>query len=197
MDIKQLIWDEFCNRLNVAERSVPLFKTNAEGKVLHKLIGKDQRPVLIRSIECEETILTITDLLVSDWNSGIQQYDGMLYMMGWKQMGKFVPLYIGKTETIGKGDKNLSVNIKNLHKDKSKFARWGDNYAYHIGDLSACVLPGHLEQKKTRKYQTWADCLFVNGSQLKEPVFFWATAWRANDVGIWKEFGETSLAFLE
>ena len=74
----------------------------------------------------------------------------MLYMMGWKEVGKFVPLYIGKTETIGKGLGNLSANITNLHKDKSKFARWGDNYQYHIGDLSACVLDGHEESKKTQ-----------------------------------------------
>ena len=63
-----------------------------------------------------------------------------------------VPLYIGKTETIGKSN-NLSANIENLHRDKSKFARWGDNYAYHIGDLSAATLPGHPIEKMTNKYK--------------------------------------------
>lgn len=51
MGIKQLIWDEFSNRLNVAVRSVPLFNTDTERKVLGKSIGKDQRPVHIRSID--------------------------------------------------------------------------------------------------------------------------------------------------
>ena len=85
----------------------------------------------------------------------------------------FVPLYIGKTETFGKGDRNLSANVRNLKSDRSKFARWGDNYAYHIGDLSSCVLPDHSETKRTAKYQAWADTLFVPGTlRLKRPVYF-------------------------
>jgi hypothetical protein len=37
----------------------------------------------------------------------------------------------------------LSANLIHLATDSSKFGRWGDNYAYHIGDLSSVVLPGH------------------------------------------------------
>ncbi len=118
-------------------------------------------------------------------------------MMGWKASDKFLPLYIGKTETFGKRGQNLSANLKNLHNDKSKFARWGDNYAYHIGDLSACVMSGHAESKRTLKYMSWARCLFTEGAKLKHPVFFWATAWKPSQVGIWEEFGPTPLAFLE
>ena len=87
----------------------------------------------------EELVLVETDKLVADWESGTHQYDGLIYMIGYKEDDIFTPLYIGKTESFGKGKSNLSVNIKNLHTDKSKFARWGDNYAYHIGDLSACL----------------------------------------------------------
>jgi hypothetical protein len=117
--------------------------------------------------------------------------------MGHRRSGSFVPLYIGKAESTGRGG-GLSVNITNLRTDRSKFARWGDNHAYHIGDLSACVLPGYDESKKVPKYRAWADCLFVEGTvMLREPVYFWATAWDRSQTGIWEEFGPTSLAFLE
>jgi hypothetical protein len=112
-----------------------------------------------------------------------------------------VPFYIGKTETIRKGDRNLSVNIKNLHTDRSKFARWGDGYAYHIGDLSAVVLPGHDPGKINKKYKDWAESLFLKypteTPELKDEVFFWAKAWKKEEVGIWPDFGATRLTFLE
>jgi hypothetical protein len=195
--MRQSIWDKFCNRFRITEACVPLFATDEAGNVKNKPVGKNQRPILMRSNECEAMILSVTDKLVDDWMNKSNQFDGMLYMMGWKQAGRFVPLYIGKTETIGKGDHNLSANIKNLHKDKSKFARWGDNYAYHMGDLSACVLPGHAEDKKIQKYMVWAECLFMESSKLKEPAYFWSIAWKPSDVGAWEEFGPTSLAFQE
>jgi hypothetical protein len=66
--------------------------------------------------------------------------------------GSLVPLYIGKAESFGKGHGNLSANLCNLHTSKNKFARWGDNYAYHIGDLSAPVLTGHPVEKRNPKY---------------------------------------------
>lgn len=79
---------------------------------------------------------------------------------------------------------------------KSKFARWGDGYAYHVGDLSACVLNGHSDAAKTLKYQAWANCLF-DGQSLKKPVYFWAMSWDGKQTGIWEDFGETNLSFLE
>ena len=112
-----------------------------------------------------------------------------------------MPLYIGKTETFGKGDGNLSANLLNIRTDRSKFARWGHNYAYHVGDLSACVLPGHSPDKVTKKYSEWAKTMFAEprGAErvLKQQVFFWCKAWNPAHVGIWEELGPTSLAFLE
>jgi len=111
------------------------------------------------------------------------------------------PLYIGKAETIGKGDRNLSANLRNLHKSKDKFARWGDNYAYHIGDLSAAALTGHPVEKKNPKYKEWASKLFKNAPterpQLAFDVYFWAKAWKSTNTGIWPELSPTRLAFLE
>ena len=191
------LWNRFCDRFNIQDNAVPLFDV-VKGEVQTTQIGKRSslRPVLKRSSQMESLILAETDKLILDWQSGTHQYDGLIYMMGFKKTDQFLPLYIGKTETFGKGKSNLSVNIKNLHTDKSKFARWGDGYAYHVGDLSACVLNGHSDAAKTLKYQAWADCLF-DGQSLKKPVYFWAMSWDGKQTGIWEDFGETNLSFLE
>ncbi|QOP42542.1 hypothetical protein FJR45_00650 [Sulfurimonas sediminis] len=149
----------------------------------------------------EKLIQNETDKLISDWKNRKDNLDGLIYLMFTKENDKVIPLYIGKTETIGKGDRNLSVNIKNLHTDFSKFARWGDGYSYHIGDLSAVVLTDHQENKINKKYTDWATSLFqkfpTNSPKLKQEVYFWTKAWGKDDIGIWNDFGKTRLTFLE
>jgi hypothetical protein len=195
------LWDEFCESQNIIENSVVLFKhTNFIIDI--KRVGlQSKRFILSRSAMMEEFVEAETDKLVIDWQENKHNLDGLIYMMFTKENDKVIPLYIGKTETIGKGDGNLSVNIKNLHSDKSKFARWGDGYSYHIGDLSAVALHGHDEKKRNKKYMDWADALFVDfpskTPKLKKEVYFWTMAWNKNIQGIWKEFGQTRLTFLE
>ena len=92
--------------------------------------------------------------LEANWDSGLKRFDGLIYIMGWKQAGKFVPLYIGKAESKGRNrGSKISANLQRLATNKGKFARWGDGYQYHIGDLSDSLLPGHEEDtKQVRKY---------------------------------------------
>ena len=108
---------------------------------------------------------------------------------------------MAKAETLGKKGGNLSANIKGIKTNTSNFARWGDNYAYHIGDLSAAVLPGHNQKKVTDKYYDWAGSLFekhpTDTPILKRQVFFWTKAWSSKNLGPWVEFGPTRLTFLE
>jgi hypothetical protein len=197
------VWAKFCQRFEIAERSVPLFSVDEAGIVATRMLGRGEstRPVLLRSSDMEALVLAETEKLVDDWQSGTHRYDGLIYCMGWRQADQFVPLYIGKAETFGTGHRNLSANLKILKADRSKFARWGDNYAYHIGDLSACVLPGHHPEKHTGKYKKWAEILFENTPsltpKLRQPVYFWARAWDRPPVGVWEELGPTPLAFLE
>lgn len=194
------LWDNFCAGLNVARDAVPLFETDENGAVAVKLRGKAAIPILKRSALMDALILQQTDRLHSGFLEQDNRYDGLIYMMFYLRGGKVVPLYIGKTES--KGTRNpVSANIKDLHIDTGKFARWGDSYAYHIGDLSAVVLPGHLPVKQTIKYQRWAETLFVSYPSttpvLKEPVYFWCQAWDKTSTGIWAQFGATRLTFLE
>jgi hypothetical protein len=197
------IWSRWCDLHSVAAKGVPLFSTHVDLKIETKEIGKaTPRKILCRHPMMEELVLRETNVLVDDWRSGTLRYDGLIYMMfSRSSTGGILPLYIGKAETLGKGDGNLSVNLVNLRKDKSKFARWGDNYAYHIGDLSAAVLPGHPPEKRNLKYEAWARALFQNPCtevpQLKQPVFFWGKAWQPTDASIWRDLSPTRLAFLE
>jgi hypothetical protein len=76
----QPIWNKFCQRFKVNETCVPLFAT-VDGAVKVRTVGRDDRPVLMRSEECDANILAETDILVADWKSGSHKYDGMIYMM--------------------------------------------------------------------------------------------------------------------
>lgn len=201
------IWDEFSDRFAIERDCVPLFAEDGDGNVRVKQIGvKPLRPVLERSPQMEKLVLEIAERLIKDYENNpaaSREFDGMLYMMGWKQEGRFIPLYIGKTETLGrKDDGGLSENLRGLPRSKSrmKFARWGDNYAYHIGDLSSWVLPeGHKAHKKKQlKYKKWANTLFhPETRKLRQPTYFWATAWRPTDTSVWKAIGPTTLAVSE
>ena len=197
------LWNDWCQTHSVSERSAPLFELDSTGILQTKIIGKNHRLILCRSAGMESLVVNEVDLLVEDWSNHSNTYDGLIYLMFERGSdGSVIPLYIGKTETFGKGDGNLSGNIKNLRSDKSKFARWGDGYAYHIGDLSAVTLTGHDPKYATLKYQRWSDALFVARNpteevRLKRDVQFWCKAWKQSDIGIWKDMIPTRLTFLE
>lgn len=132
-NVKQ-IWSAFVTKHNIVAAGVPLFAT--EGSTVRtKKVGKTYvRNVLERSSAMEALIVTECDKLIDDWQQGTNRYDGLIYMMYRRSLdGEVIPLYIGKTEIVGKRNNNLSVNIKGLKTDKSKFARWGDGHQYHIG----------------------------------------------------------------
>jgi hypothetical protein len=102
-----------------------------------------------------------TEKVVSDHRATTGIYDGIIYVMHTRGAdGGVVPCYIGKSETVGKASGVLSANLVRLATDTSKFGRWGDNYAYHIGDLSSIVLPGHDATVQREKYRSWATALF-------------------------------------
>ena len=179
-----------------------MFETSFDLAVKTKQIGKPTpRSILCRSPEMDNLIRVECAKLIEDWKQKAFAYDGLIYMMLAEEPDSVVPLYIGKAETIGKGEGSLSANIKGIETNTRNFARWGDNYAYHIGDLSAAVLPGHDPRKINYKYIDWAGSLFEKHSTdapvLKRQVFFWTKAWSSKNLGPWLEFGPTRLTFLE
>lgn len=139
--------------------------------------------------------------VVDDHQLGTSHFDGLIYVMFWKQDGRVAPLYIGKAGRFGRQGDNLSANIARALNSTHHFCRWGDGYEYHIGDLSAVTCPGHPEEHHKAKYASWARAMFevvpAEAPRLKAPVWFWMTAWEPRQSGIWEDFGPTQLAFLE
>jgi hypothetical protein len=167
----------------VSEDSVPLFDCDEANFVQAKEIGKSRpRKVLCKSAAMEALMRREAKTVVDDHKSGTALYDGIIYIMHTLDTdGVIVPRYIGKSETVGKTSGVLSANLSRLDSDASKFGRWGDNYAYHIGDLSSVVLPGHEIRVKTLKYRLWAEALFETTNserpRLRQPVLLWVRAW--------------------
>lgn len=198
---RKALWDAFCRRQEIIKNSTPLFDVDHESIVRTRKVGKTSvRNILSRSELMESMVVSQTNILLDDISHKRDRFDGLIYMMFTREDNDVIPLYIGKAESKGRSNP-ISANIKDVARVKDKFARWGDNYQYHIGDLSASVLLGHETKYVTQKYQQWAASLFVTypveRPQLKKDIWFWCKAWNRNDVGIWPEFGPTRLTFLE
>jgi hypothetical protein len=171
------LWNSFCQTYGVAEDSVPLFECDEHHFVQTKEVNKSRpRKVLRRSAATEALMRREVKTVVNDHKNNTGLYDGIIYIMHTRTTdGIIVPRYIGKSETMGKTSGILSVNLSRLETDTSKFGRWGDNYAYHIGYLSSVVLPGGEIDVKPLKYRLWAEALFETASserpRLRQPVF--------------------------
>ena len=199
VNTKKLFWDDFCKKFNILSEGVPLFDTQNH-LVQTFLYGANQRLILKRNPQMDSLVIREVNRVIGDYTSGNNEYEGLIYMMYWQENDEVIPLYIGKSEKFGKS-KNLSENIRNIEKNRGKFCRWGYNYAYHVGDLSAVVCRGHDTGKQTIKYRKWANKLFTkiptDNPRLKREIFFWIYAWHNGNIGLWKEYGGTSLTFLE
>jgi hypothetical protein len=196
---KLALWDRFCWEHRIRDTAVPLFASDASGRVTSVPFGKDARPILRRSSEMEGLLIREAGRVTAHEDN---LSEGLLYMMHWQEAcGRIVPLYIGRASKYGKGNGNISVNPLGIEKDMSKFARWGSGYAYHIGDLSAAACPGHDSARIAQKYRRWAERLFADAPSLtptlRRPVYFWATAWSSASYNIWDDFGPCFLSFEE
>lgn len=193
---KRELWDAFCAHHAIARFCVPLFD-ESDGTVLTSAYGRDHRVLLRRSAQMEALVVRE----VSNVLDPSSPSDGLLYMMLWIEDRLVLPLYIGKAGRFGHEPGRISANLHNIDHNSGKFARWGSNYAYHIGDLSAVVCRGHASGKATPKYRRWAERLFheapTDAPRLRRPVRFWCTAWSPTSRSIWTDFGATGVAFEE
>lgn len=192
------LWDDFCRAHAIAASSVPLFAADKAGVVETFGYGRNSRPMLRRSPAMRAKIISTVNTVLS---SPPGKYEGILYMM--QRVApeeRVVPLYVGKAARHGRFGAAVSANLENIERDEGKFARWGYNYAYHLGDLSAALLPGHSVMGPP-KYARWAKALFrcspSSTPVLRFDVRFWCTAWGPEAIGIWREFSPCPLAFAE
>jgi hypothetical protein len=196
---KLALWDRFCAEHHVAERGVPLFAARPDGSVEVFPYGRDGRPVLRRSAAMETMVVEAVDAVLA---AERPDAEGLLYMM--HRVGgdcRVVPLYIGKAGRHGRSGAAVSANIASIRANAGRFARWGYNYAYHMGDLSAAALPGHPAAKVQPKYVRWARRLFheapVGAPRPRVEARFWCAAWGPRSPNIWREFGACPLSFAE
>jgi hypothetical protein len=199
---KEEVWQSWITEHVNTSDPVPLFATE-DGVVQIKQHGRDNRPILERSPEMESMLRMEAGKVVEDWKGDGDTYEGVIYMMYVLRDGDVVPRYIGKAGKYGRDGERLSANLKGIESGTNKFARWGDGYAYHLGELSSALLDHHQNPEVNKdspapgKYQRWADELFVDGTRrLEEPVYFWTKAWRVDDAGPFYGF-ETKLEALE
>ncbi len=79
-----------------------MFETSSSLAVKTKQIGKTKlRNILCRSPEMDNLIRVECAKLIDDWKQKTFAYDGLIYMMLAEEPEGFVPLYIGKAETVG------------------------------------------------------------------------------------------------
>jgi hypothetical protein len=196
---KLSLWDRFCAEHRIADRGVPLFAATSDGSVEVFPYGRDGRPMLRRSATMDAMVVETVDAVLG---ANPADAEGLIYMMHrLDERGRVMPLYVGKAGRHGRSGTAVSANIASIRANTSRFARWGYNYAYHMGDLSAAALPGHSAAKVQPKYARWARRLFRDGSaaapRLSVEARFWCAAWGPRSPNIWREFGACPLAFAE
>jgi len=195
MASKADIWKEWTDQHIDTGDPISLFATDDELRVEYKDYGKDDRRILKRSEKMEDLVREEGRKVINDWSTSDDTYDGLIYLMYWLDEGDVIPLYVGKAGKYGRDGDGLSANLRGLRGSSTgKFARWGDGHYYHIGNLSAIIFDHDKNQKQ--KYEKWADQLFEEGRQLRQQTYFWAKAWRKEDVGLYHDF-EVPLEQLE
>ena len=121
--------------------------------------------------------------VIDDHNAATGLYDGIVYMMHIRGGdGGVVPCYIGKSETVGKTSGVLSANLNRLATDRSKFGRWGDNYAIISEILVLWFCPAMTQQFRQRSIDP--------GQQLSSKALTQITLGRANRCSFGSEPGK-------
>lgn len=160
-------------------RLVRLFDADADGVVRTKESGPERRRLLCRSPEMEAAVIETVEagLARDDWQ-------GLLYVMGWGTAADFRPLYIGKAERRGVRNA-VSGNLAGIRSNRHKFARWGDGLDYHVGDLSHALYEFRAYRPPSAKYRRWAAALFaaVDPPRLRGPVSFYLAPWADGTAG--------------
>lgn len=110
------LWKDFCLLHMMSDGLTPLF--DAKGKFVNTFQDGGNKYFLTRSAEMDSLVINETTKVIEDFNSGASEYEGLIYMMFWKESGNIIPLYIGKSEKYGRRGGNLSANILNIKRNK-------------------------------------------------------------------------------
>ncbi|MHA1866721.1 MAG: hypothetical protein ACTSXD_01500 [Candidatus Heimdallarchaeaceae archaeon] len=215
------LWYKWLSK-NITQKDIPLFSYKEKTMKVITQIKNNGSKRILRHPEMEDLLAEEIQKIHNSYTKSKEkfEFDGLIYLvytykkhiemetngnLNLQDLSEedIIPLYIGKTETIGVNGK-YSVNIKNVHKklNKGKFARWGDARAYHIGDLSDAIFDRE-KAENFRKYSKWAECFFEmkdhqdnDSAILNFPIYFWCKAWHKDDKGLILDL-PCSTCFLE
>ena len=108
---------------------------------------------------------------------------------------EFIPIYIGKTETLGRnGGFSGNLNGVSSGKNKNFFARWGYEDARHIGGLSLEFF-GEENKYKSSNYEDWIRIMFNQSKRedkipvLQLPIYFQMKPWFPYNISFNNKFG--------
>jgi len=157
----------------------PLFRTDGNLAVRTENYGRDLRPVLCRHPRMERAMIDLVEQGLAD-----PRWEGILYVMGCGPKPSFSPLYVGKAERRGRKNSTNAI-FRDIGANRRMFGRWGDDYAYHNGDLSHALFRFQAHRPVTSTYQRWATTLFASSDppQLRAPVALYLLPWYRGDVG--------------
>ena len=190
------LWDDFCAHEHVLD-SPQIFESDPNLIVSVKQCGGKQRKrILCRSREMEHDLSSKAIAVRTDAQGANPVCQGLLYMMFWNRADEIIPLYIGKAEI---GGRKHAISRLFTNSKSCPLPRWDDSLPYHIGGLSTWVCTGYTHQEKGK--DKWAKKLFVTvpdlNPKLIHPVYLWVRIWRDDDVGLWPEYGPTSMCMQE
>lgn len=156
---------------STAAITVPLFDTNGLEPRVFSWGGMRK---LRRHPTFDETLIKVVEKGLTH-----ERWQGFIYIMHFGSASEIEPLYIGKAERKGRTHE-LSVNIRSIRTNQSKFGRWGYRLAYHIGDLSHAIFREEGSYKPPdKKYERWAKSLFesLDPLLLRRPVYVSLISW--------------------
>ena len=119
------IWLKYLKRYDIINSSSDLFQNDQMVCEVKEKNKNSSIPILVRHPLMENKIIEQVSIIENDYGSKQNLYEGLIYMMFTLRQNQLIPLYIGKTETFGKSNKNLSANIKNLKTNKKLFCKMG------------------------------------------------------------------------
>lgn len=187
---RRTLWQDWVND-HLPEGDIPLFETDDNLRVKTTRFGRGdaERDVLKRGQEISKRIIDKASILEEDLESRSGQFEGLIYLMYWKEDQEIRPLYVGKTSKFNTTGYEINPNIESLATRENRFARWGYGKAWHLGELSNAILrsswleSGEFTDKSINKKQ-WAETLFRPETRiLRNQTYLWIDTWSVDDEG--------------
>ena len=163
------------------ESIVELFELETDGsiRIVEKTTKKRTVRLLTRSKSMEAHLLgEAKKVTLSHSDKTAPDFEGLHYFVLTGPVENPILIYIGLTGKYGRDGERLNLNLENLEKKRDFFARWGDDYARHIGGLSNAILNNGFPTEN--KYRVWADYMLEAKDEKvypKFPIKFFALAW--------------------